>query len=311
MKQIILLLTLVFAFSVYGFAQPFSVEISITNQPKNMIVFGSVSGDNFTAIDSSFLYPESNKVNFGFPANASPGVYRIVMGQTPYAKVMDEPPQMVNFIFNNENLILETDFKEPLEKLEILQSAENMIWFDFLSKDKTIRKEIKKLQSELDHFWSIDDKEKAVKIANDYNLLQIERDLLITQTVKQNPNLLVSEMIKNQRKPMLDGYLTPEERVESFKNDFFNTLDFTDERLIQSSVYTDNIFEYLVTYNNPELTGEQREKEYIKAVNIIILHVNKNEKVYQFIMDYMIHGFEILKFKNAVKYVSSKRNSAP
>lgn len=304
-KTLFSLITFIFL-PVLGMAQTFSVEVTITNQPKNAIIFGSVRGDDFTPTDSSYLYPENNKVKFQFPANAQPGMYRIVMGQTAYAKVMDDLPQQITFIFNNENLVFKTDFKDPDEKLEIIQSAENQIWFDFLAKDKIIRQEIKALQRDLDYNWSIDNKDKAVKIANDYNTLQLERDLLVLQAAKENKDFLVSVFIKNQRRPILDGYLTPAERVESFKKDFFTTLDFTDERLIQSSVYSDNVFEYLVSYNNPELTQQQREKEYIKAIDIIVQNTNKNEKVYQFILGYITHGFEVLKLENAVNYISTK-----
>lgn len=289
-----------------GIAQPFSVEVTITNQPKNSIIFGSVRGDDFTPVDSSFLYPESNKVKFQFPENAKPGMYRIVLGQTAYAKVMDEAPQQITFVFNNENLVFKTDYKEPDANFVIVQSAENKIWFDFLAKDKIIRQEIKALQKDLDYNWSVDNKDKAVKIANDFNTLQMERDLLVVQTAKESQDLLVSALIKNQRRPILDGYLTPAERVESFKKDYFNALDFTDERLIQSTVYTDNVFEYLVSYNNPELTQEQREIEYIKAIDIIVQNTNKNEKVYRFILGYITHGFEVLKLKNAVNYITTK-----
>lgn len=309
MKKTLFLLTTIISLPVLGIAQTFSVEVTITNQPKNNIVFGSVKGDDFTPIDSSYLYPESNKVKFQFPANAQPGLYRVVLGQTAYAKVMDEPPQQITFIFNNENLVFKTDYKEPDEKLEIVQSAENRIWFDFLAKDKIIRQEIKALQKDLDYNWSVDNKDEAVKIANDFNTLQMERDLLVMQTAKESPNLLVSAFVKNQRRPILDGYLTPAERVESFKKEYFNTLDFTDERLIQSSVYTDNVFEYLVSYNNPELSQEQREKEYRKAIDIIVQNTNKNEQVYRFILDYMIHGFTVLKQNNTVSYIRMKYKS--
>lgn len=297
---------LFFVFAGNSFAQPFSVEIFISNQPKNYIYFGSVKGDDFTPIDSSYIYPESGKVKFDFPDNAHSGIYRIVMGKTPYARIMDESPLQLNFIFNNENMVLKTDFKEPVKKLEIIQSEENKIWYDFLSKDEILWQEINRLNKELDYYRSIGDSAKAIDKATDFNTLQMERDQFVKNSVQQSEGLLVSAFIKNQRRPVLDGYLSPGERIDFFKSEYFKMLDFSDERLIHSSVYTDNVFEYLVSYNHPEFSQEQREEEYIKAVDVVLGSINKNEHVYLFIRKYLIHGFEVLQLKKVIDYINKK-----
>ena len=258
-------------------AQQFSVEVFITNQPDNYILFGSVMGDDFTPIDSTFIYPESRKVIFHFPENSPPGVYRIVLGKTPYARMMGEAPQQFDFIFNNENMVFKTDFKEPVKKLEVVKSVENDVWYEFRAKDKILQDELTGLKKEIAYYLSINDTLKMDKKATDYNTLQMARDLFIKELAKRNSELLVSNIIINQRSPLLDGYLSDKERDEVYKKEFFKVLDFTDERLIRSSVYTDKVFEYLVNYNDPYYTTEEREKEYIKAVDIVLPGVNKNE----------------------------------
>lgn len=245
-------------------------------------------------------------MKYEFPENAHSGVYRVDMGKTPYQRVMDESTQQLNFIFNNENMVFKTDFKEPVKKLEIIQSVENKIWYDFLSKDEILWQEINRLKKELDYYWSVGDSAKAIDKATDFNTLQMERDQFVKNSVQQSEGLLVSAIIKNQRKPILDGYLTPEERNETFKSEFFKMLDFSDERLIQSSVYTDNVFEYLVSYNHPEFSEEQREKEYVKAVDVVLSSVNKNEHVYLFLREYLIHGFEVLQLQKVIDYINKK-----
>ena len=291
-----------------GFSQSYSVEIAVTHQPQNYILFGTVEGDNFSPIDSSFLYPESGKVAFRFPEEALPGTYRVVFGKTPYAKIMDEPAQQLDFIFNNENIVLKTDYKEPFGKLEILQSEENKAWFTFLSKDAILQQDIESLKRMLDHYWSIDDAERATKTANEYNTVQMERDHFVVQAAQQNTGLLASAYIRNQRRPLLDGYLNPSERLDLFHKEFFKPLDFTDERLIHSSIYSDNVFEYLASYNSPDFTKEQREKAYVKAVDRVVQNIGDNQNVKQFILEYLIHGFEVLQLDAVIKHISEKYN---
>ncbi len=290
--------------SVFTNAQEYTVEAFITNQPDNYIYFGLVKGDDFTALDSTFIYPDSRKVIFKFPADSPVGVYRIVLGKTGYAKVMDEAPQQLDFIFNNENIVLKTDFKEPLKKTEVVESVENDVWFEFLAKDRILTDEINSLKKAIDYYATNNDSENLDKKANDYNTLQIARDLYIKELSKTDSNLLVSGMIYNQRLPILDGYLSDKEREVVFKTDYFKVLDFSDERLIRSSIYTDKVFNYLVSYNNPDYTTEQREQEYIKAVDIIFPAINKNEKVYRFIRNYLIDGFNMLQLQKVNEYIN-------
>lgn len=306
MKKSSFVYVLIFALLVFSenlFAQEYQVEVFIENQPDNFILFGSVKGDNFTPIDSTFIYPESQKVVFRFTPENHVGIYRIVLGKTPYARVMNEAPQQFDFIFNKENMVFKTDFKEPVKKLEVLQSAENEVWYEFLAKDEILKEEISILKKELAYNVSVNDSENIDKIANEYNTIQIARDLYIKELAKMNSELFVSIMILNQRLPILDGYLSEKDHSETYRNDYFKVLDFSDERLIFSTIYTDRVFEYLVAYNDPEFTQDQREKEYIKAVDIVLPSVNTNEKVYRFIREYLLHGFNVLQLQSVIDYI--------
>lgn len=289
-------------------AQPYLIELAITNQPNNPISFGWVQGDDFNLIDSAKINRSNGMITFEFPANAHPGTYRLVFGKTTYAQIMDEAPQQLDLIFNNENIVIKTDFKSPVESLTIIESEENKVWYDFLSKDRIIQKDIKNLEEMVNRYWESGEKEKAIDIAGKYNQLQLERDVFVKETVDRNLALLASVYIKNQRRPLLDGYLTAEEREDFYKKSFFQTLDFTDDRLINSSVYTDNVFEYLTHYNQPDFTKEQRENAYIRAVDIALPKVSKNEKVYRFLMGYMVKGFKMLQLNKVIDYIKLKYN---
>jgi len=291
-----------------SFAQTFTVEVQIKNQPGNAIVFGSIKGDDYTAIDSTTLKQSFGKVTFTFPENAHSGVYRIVFGSTPAARILNEPLQQLDFIFDNENLVFDTDFKDPVENLKVIESKENLVWFGFLAKDKILQQNIDLLEKQIDQHWLIKDTAKVIEKANEFNQIQMERDLFVIKTSQENRGLFAAQMIKNQRQPLLDGFLTPEERKTSYKNEFFKTLDFTDAALINTSVYTDHIFNYLVIYNNPMFTQKQREAEYIKALDVIVPNIRQNDEVYRFIMSYLVHGFNVLQMENVIGYISKKYN---
>lgn len=304
----LLIVKLILFAGLNSFAQTFSVEVQLKNQPDNKIVFGSVKGDDFTAIDSTSLKQSFGKIKFTFPENAHPGVYRINLGTTTAGKILNEPPQTIDFVFDNENLVFDTDFKAPVDNLKIIKSKENTAWFGFLEKDKIIRQNIETLATEIDNFWMKGDTAKVISKANEFNQLQMERDMFISKTLDENRGLFASLMIKNLREPLLDGYLTPAERKLTYKKEFFKTVDFSDPLLINSSIYTDNIFKYLVNYNQYDFTQKQREAEYIKALDVIVPNIKSNDEVYRFLMTYLVHGFEVLKMENVISYISKKYN---
>jgi hypothetical protein len=291
-------------YSFLGSAQTFTLKIAVSGQPTQKVILGTVSGDNFTPCDS--IYPKNEVLVFTFPENSQTGMYRIIFGQTPYARIMNEAPQQLDFIFNRENIELKTSFKTPLKSTEVLQSEENKLWFDFLLYNDEYRKQFTILEKEMDDLWAKKDTANALEKSNDFNRLQMARDVFIGQNAQQNSTLFAAELISVFREPVMDGYLSPNERNDFYQKEYFKTVDFTNEQIINTSVYTDKIFHYLLTFNQPNLTQTERETAYKKAVDTILAHTSKNEKVYRFITAYLTHGFEILQMENLVDYINSK-----
>jgi hypothetical protein len=289
-----------------GFSQSFTAVFNVVGQPKTYVKLGTISGDNFVATDS--VLATNEKIQFSFPENAKVGVYRIIFGKTTYARVMNEAPQYLDFIFNNENVVLNTHFKYPMDSAKIVSSKENALWYSFLKYEQDYEAQYAILEKELDLLWAQKDTIHALDKSNEFNRLQMARDLYIGQQAQQNVELLAAKIIYQFRKPILDGYLNADERKDVFQKYFFKTVDFSDERLLNSAVYTDKVFEYLITYNNRTYTQQQREAEYIKAVDIILENTKTNKTVHQFIIDYLIHGFEVLNLEKVISYINENYN---
>ncbi|MDX8338433.1 DUF4369 domain-containing protein [Draconibacterium sp. IB214405] len=285
-------------------AQSHDITIQISNQPDNKIILGTIKGDEFTPIDSAEAI--NGTVKFQLSSSNPIGVYRLVLGKTAYAKVMDKDPQQLDFIYNNEDVILQTDFKNPVAGLKVIQSVENKIWYDFNEKENILKDELQLMEKEVDYFWAKKDTSNATLKANEFNQLQMDREQFISQTVNSFAGRYAAKMIKMYSEPFRDAYLSAEQRDEDYKANYFNGLGFTDESLIHSSAYSDRIFNYLVLCNDKGFTQDQREAEYEKAIDIIVANTNQNEEVHKFILDYMVDGFEILKMDKLIAYIEDK-----
>lgn len=301
-KNHILFLMLFLGIHFIAFSQPFTLEAEIKNQPGNPVIFGELKGDKFTPIDSAKTV--NNTVKFSFPENAHPGVYRLIFGQTLYARMMNEPPQQLDVIFNNENILLETDFNAPEDKLLVILSEENRVWLEFKRREILFREELNTVEKEVDFYRLTNNAEKLPQTIESYNRLQNRRNEFITEITAKNPGLLASEMILLFREPFLDGNLSAQERKHIFHEEYLKNKNFSNENLIYSQVYTDLVFSYLVSFNQKEFTSEQRETEYKKAVDLILAATNKNQTVYEFILGYLVHGFEVLQMNQLIEYIA-------
>ena len=295
-----LILTWVFSAS----AQPHNLTVQCANQPNTEVILGLVQGDKFTPIDST--QPVNNTIHFQLKPNTTTGMYRIILGQTRVAQIMNEPPQQLNFIYNNEDITLKTDFKHPEDSLEVIRSKENKVWYNFIKKEKVLQEQLNLTQKELDYYREQNDEAKRTNSVIQYNRLQKQRDKLIQQNINQHPNLYATKLIKMYQEPFLDGNLNKQERDKQFKSKYFNNLDFTDESLMNSDVYTKKVFKYLMSYAQRGLTRKQQEQEFKNAIDVIVAQTNQNERIYEFILDYLVSGFEKLRMDNLITYIADK-----
>lgn len=298
------LLFLLLCFVYNSNAQEYSIDIIIKNAPDNIIFLGTVKGDNYTLIDSTSAKDEL--IQFKLNNSDVAGIYRIKLGYTSERNKTNDSPQLIDIIFNKENVVLESDFYSPEPDTRVIQSDENEIWLDFKGRESELSKSITTLEKELNYNWTIDNSEKAIKIATEYNQLQIERDLFISQSVKKAENLFSAKLIETYREPLLDGYLTKTQRNLIFQKEYLNAINFGDEALINSQVLTDKIFLYLISYNQSNLSQAEREKAYLNAVETVFSKLNENQAVFEFIKEYLIHGFEVLQMPNVAEVISEK-----
>jgi len=306
MRSLIFLFMLFFT-TVSGFqaeAQTYSIDIDILNQPEDFIHLEAVSGDNTTIIDS--VQAVNGKVHFELPNDARPGIYRLIFGKTGYARVMDEDPQLLDFIFNSENVQLKTDFKNPQQSVRVIQSEENEVYFEFLSRLREYENLMDIMEKEVDLSWQKGDSAKANTAANEFNRLQLDWDLKVVQTVQQNSGLFASKLIELKRTPLKDAFLLPDERTEIYRKEFLQLVEFTDESLIYSTAYTDKIFDFLKLFNQPGFSRQQRVDSYKTAVKEILSKTGTDEKVDTFIIGYLLHGFQLLGMKEVIDVINEQ-----
>jgi thiol-disulfide isomerase/thioredoxin len=126
----------------------------------------------------------------------------------------------------------------------------------------------------------------------------------IDKLIAENKNSWTAKIIR-QRKPL---YFPPElneyDRRMFARDHFFDHVDFTDVDLVRSNVYTTLAIEYISLYSNPNLNQAQLEDEFIKAVDKIMIETMNNSLIYEFIVEYLVGGFEKFHFEKVLDYIA-------
>lgn len=289
-------LFLLFGIPFFSFGQEHTLQITIKDFPAGEIYLADFYGDKNTYVDTTTI-DDAGKAVFVMKNDLKPGLFRVLLNQNVY----------FDLIYNQEDIVISTDAANLYEGLVVEKSAENKIYYAFLQKMNNYNRKFDLLAPVNDYYPQND---PFYDIARQ-EFIDIQEGLIdwIDEQVEANPDLWVTRIL-NQRKPLFfDPSLSEPERREFAIEHFFDHVDFTDVELLRSNVYTSLSIEYMSFYGNPNFTQEQLQQEFIKAVDKIMYEAMDNNVVYQFIVEYLVGGFEKYHFDMVLDYIAE--NYAP
>jgi thiol-disulfide isomerase/thioredoxin len=301
MKYFIPILFLPFAvFSTAYTNSGYTLAIQISKLPDSKIFLASLRGDAYMIIDTAEL--KNSVCSFSFSDKTQTGMYRIIPETSLNQSRRNATMNTLDIIFNHEDISIKMVYPWLQDSLVILESGENKAFFGFLKQENLIQRKLDLLQNMLAQYPSDDELYGSViKRSND---LQKEKQQAIRQTCELYKGTFAAALIALRQTPFLDASLNESERQAYYKQHYFDELDFSRKDLIYSSAYTHSVVRYIMLCRNPALPQPELEKEFMKAVDIVLNNTNKDPEVYDFMMNYLMEGFERLKLDNVLKYIA-------
>ena len=234
------------------------------------------SSDDFTWIllykikDGKQIYLDNAEVNngafeFTIPESERPGVYKIFYQL--------ENQLYVEFIFNKENVEFTFDPYDPLNTINFLESDENILnqrYYNAITNNQT---ELDSLQ--VAYFNSSDSKElKRVRKQYKEKLKEVKLNQLHFENISKGK--LVNNIIKaskqyNPKNPIR----TPDNYLIDIKEHFFDAIDFGDPVLLNSTIISDKIMDFIFYLNQSAnlKTLNEMQKE---SINISLSKIGSN-----------------------------------
>lgn len=299
MKRILLLFAVFFCCTPQH-GQNVKIEATVNQLPAGKVFLSQIRGERHKIIDSVFV--SNNIVRFNIK-DPSPGVYRVILGKSLKADFLNEAPQFFDLVIDKENIInLKTDFNFPIDSMQILNSFDNQIYYEYLKKSQIYRTKAGHLLPLFSIYKQDDSFYNDLK--KEFFRLQKDHTDSLVYWAANTPGSIVSALIKFSLLPAVDPAEGFYNITEFLKSHYFDLVTFSDERLIFSQAFTQKILEFLNLYRISESDPGLQEELYIKAVDIIMERASYNEKVFDFVLNFLIDGFDQSKMEKVLVHLA-------
>ena len=268
---------------------PQKINIMVENLHSEKAILYSLSGEIQTFVDSL--------------STVSKGLFQFNLSQqhSGFYRLSFDNNRRVDFIYDNEDIEIETDANNILDSLEIIKSESNKIYYDFIKLNKNYQTKSELLQLILVRYPIEDGYYQTTK----EKLNQVKEEYLyfVNVTAQINPNSFIARYVRTAQLPVVEVEVPFDEQLLYLKTHSLDNVNFNDDGLIYSDAFTNKSIEYLTYYRNPQLPLELLEKEFMAAVDTILNKAKANEIVYTHIVEYLLDGFKKFGFDNVLNYI--------
>ncbi|MBL6950922.1 MAG: redoxin domain-containing protein [Bacteroidales bacterium] len=290
MKKLLLFLILFGPF--FGMAQTmYDLSGQIDGLNKKTIYLLNFYGEKNTLIDSTQTDP-SGVFSLSMPATLATGMYRLNWGKEKF----------IDLIFNKENIDIHTHADHSGDSLQILESVENTIYYDFMIFDRTNQMKLELIQPIVDYYPTRDP--FYFQAVTEYEEVQQSQVIMLDSLQKLFSTSYAIQIIELYQTPYLSSSISPKNRLTYLKQHYFDNVNFNDTALLRSNAWANKSISYLGLYGNSRLNQKQLEAEFIKATTIILSAASENPEVFKFILDYLVSGFDKYHFEDVITYIA-------
>jgi thiol-disulfide isomerase/thioredoxin len=281
-------LTACFLFQALAVSQ--QINITVNNLGTGRAYLSTLSGEKILPIDSV-----TSKGNGGLPFNLSPqrktGIYRLSFDRNKW----------IDFINDGEDVAIATDTNAIVDGINVIQSESNRLYYSFLKLNKQYKTKSELLQLVLARYPHDDPYYRTTQTT--VTQLQKEYSGFVRSASTANPTSFVARYIRSSHLPMVNFNEPFDKQLNYLKAHALDNVDFSDDGLIYSDLFTNKTIEYLTYYRNPQLPKELLEKEFMVAVDTILNKAKVNQVVYKHITEYLIDGFKKFSFEQCISYI--------
>jgi peroxiredoxin len=226
------------------------------------------------------------------PDNLPIGMYRI----------MTTSGQMFDLIYNHEDIAFQTSGFQTDDRLEIIRSSENLLYYKYLNIKLNNQQKINILTPTLKYYPKNDSFYTVLKKQLIHLYAQI--DTVSNWIIQSYPNTLAAHFVRFDRPQIPDFNLDDDAQQQNLKTHFFKGIDFGDTLLLRTGLLTSKIVAYLSLYQEKGMSKAEVEKAFTQAVDTLLQKTLVNESIYEYTLNYLVRGFDEFGFEHLLEHIA-------
>ena len=240
-------------------------------------------GEQNYKIDTT-LIDAQGKFEFRKSGGYPKGAYYVMLPTRSYFQIILDEDQKFS---------LKTNASDPTMTMEVSGSKDNELLYESLKHERSLQPQFNELVQKLTGLTPTSPEYTALKL-REKELVEI-RKAHLQELYKKSPNSLFTSFKKAGQNPDLkevykpDGTLDFENQVVFYRKEFWDDVDFTDERLIRTPV----IFNKLKRYIN-ELTVQSPDSIKVSTKELMD-KVPENSEYFKFFTNWIALNYEPTK----------------
>ena len=256
----------------------YSVSVKVDGLSDTMVYLAYYYGKGQFYRDTA-KFDESGLAVFEKDDSLEHGMYTVLLKQT----------KLFDFMADSQEMSFETDTSDYLRNIKVKGSEESKLFFDYLHYLNKQQLKAKRLQDELKSAKP----KKAAELKEELAELDTEVKEYIAQLHEDHKGTLTSNFVKGLAYPEVpeapkneDGSIDSTFEFRYFKNHFFDNIDFSDGRLVRTSIFHEKITYYLdkLTYQNVD--------SIIESVDLILTKAEQSPDLFRYALSYMTSKYE-------------------
>ncbi len=210
--------------------------------------------------------------------------------------------QSIDIIVNGYPVIFHTHVWAVVDSMRVKSSLDTRLYYQLIGEEREFQKKNSAL-SQLIRLYA-DESEKSEFC----RLLQSESDSLGRLRIQRQehlantyPNSFIAVLLQNSRPPGFTQDFQNQYRDENafLRDHYFDNLNLNQLMLLRSNILPNKINEYINLYN------VKTEREFIAAIDCIVLKMSKNKRIHQYTLEYLLQSFAETDYDDVFFYISS------
>ena len=209
--------------------KPTSIEITVEGLKGDTVYLANYLGDKMFYADTA-VADVKGKVVFEGRSEGEWGKYAVVL----------PGPKSFDFLGVNETVRLKTRLADPARYMEVLESAENKLFYDYLFFLSDLRELAKPHEALLADSTAADDAKAQARTTLEAMGKQVAAEQ--KRIMQESPNMLFAKflnmIVEPEIPPVPEMIANPEElQYRWYRNHYWDRVDFTDPRLVRDGSF--------------------------------------------------------------------------